>query len=152
MKTLRNNRVTNREGGASLIEFALLAPLLILLLLGIVEFGWKFGQFNDVRHGTREGARFAAVDAGSNTDIRDHVCDSMDLDAGVTSLEIELSEGGGDVGDTGWISVTASVDSLTGAPLISVFLPSELSSRVDFRLEQDADSWGDTGGTPLTCP
>ncbi|HIE21686.1 MAG TPA: pilus assembly protein, partial [Acidimicrobiia bacterium] len=38
------------DRGAALIEFALLMPLLIILILGIVEFGWKFGQFNDVRH------------------------------------------------------------------------------------------------------
>ena len=42
------------ERGASLVEFAILAPLLIVLVLGIVEFGWLFSQNNDVRHGPRE--------------------------------------------------------------------------------------------------
>ena len=49
------------ERGASLVEFALIMPLLLILVLGIVEFGYLFAQFNEVRHAAREGARYAAV-------------------------------------------------------------------------------------------
>ena len=49
------------ERGASLVEFALTAPFLILLLLGIIEFGWAFNQNLDVRHGARETARLVDV-------------------------------------------------------------------------------------------
>ncbi|MDX1747957.1 MAG: TadE/TadG family type IV pilus assembly protein, partial [Halobacteriales archaeon] len=83
----------DRERGAALVEFAVLAPLLILLVLGIVEFGWKFGQFNDVRHGAREGGRYAAVDGDGtgNAAIHTRVCQAMDgLSAGITQLRVEL--------------------------------------------------------------
>lgn len=145
------------ERGAALVEFAVLAPLLILLVLGIVEFGWLFGQFNDVRHGAREGARFAAVNAGDNTAIRDTVCSSMDgLDAGMTSIEIELEQtdtdgNGMDRGDTGRIVVTAEVGSLSSAPFITSFLPDELSSDLEFRIEQDPSLWSATT-TAMACP
>lgn len=143
---------SHNDRGANLVEFALLAPLLILLVLGIVEFGWKFSQFNDVRHAAREGARFAAVNAGNNTDIENHVCATMDAFAGgVTSVQIILDEGGGAVGDTGNIQVIATVASLTGAPLITTFLPTDLSSDIDFRLEQPAIDWGDTTPPHLSC-
>jgi Flp pilus assembly protein TadG len=136
------------EKGAALVEFAVLAPLLIILVLGIVEFGWLFGQYNDVRHGAREGARFAAVNAGDSSEVRDTVCSAMDgLDAGMTLITIELDRDGDDRGDTGTIAVTAEVSSLSGVPLISGFLPSELSSAIEFRLEQPA-TW--TVGS-LTC-
>ena len=151
------------QAGAALVELAILAPLLIVLVLGVVEFGWLFGQFNDVRHGAREGARFAAVNAGDNDDIADTVCMAMDgLDAGMTSIEIEFShiESYGNAseitrGDKGSITVTATVSSLSGVPLISGFLPSQLTSDVEFRLEQDPTSWSDISGSPIvktSCP
>jgi Flp pilus assembly protein TadG len=140
------------ERGASLVEFAIMAPLLILLLLGIVEFGWVFAQNNDVRHGAREGARFAAVDAGNNAAIRTYVCQTMEgLSAGITTLEVGVDQGSGIRGGTGSITVRATIASLSGAPVISSFLPTTLESVISFRLEQDADSWNTVGLTAVTC-
>lgn len=51
------------DEGAALVEFAIIAPLLFLLIFGIMEFGWAFLQNMDVRHGAREGARLAAVNS-----------------------------------------------------------------------------------------
>lgn len=144
---LRGRSFTEREKGASLVEFALIAPLLILLLLGIIEFGWLFGQYNDVRHGAREGARLASVDGGTNQEIADYVCDSMDLSNGGT-LEVDLARTGNTIGATGMATVTLSVDSLSGAPFITTFLPSELESSVSFRLEQ-VPNWIEADD--LTC-
>jgi Flp pilus assembly protein TadG len=142
--------VENRDRGASLVEFALIAPLLILLVFGIIEFGWLFGQFNDVRHGVREGARFAAVNAGTSVQIKDKVCASMEgLTAGMSSITVDLVEGGPDVGDQSTITVTADVTSLSGAPIITAFLPSQLSSTVTFRQEQQPTNWGTQAGQ--TC-
>ena len=133
------------ESGASLVEFAVLAPLLIILVLGIVEFGWLFGQLNDVRHGAREGARFAAVDGGNNAAIRLNVCQAMDgLSAGMSDIRVQLTDGGGTRGDIATIRVEADVDSLSGTPLITTFLPSDLESEIDFRLEKDV-SWTSDG-------
>jgi hypothetical protein len=135
------------ERGASLVEFALLAPFLILLLLGIIEFGYFMGEFNDVRHGAREGARLAAVNAGDNSLLDTETCDSMDL---TSNLTVQFDRGGGDIGDTGSIGVSASPDSLSGIGLIEAFLPKTLQSTVEFRLEQPADDWSSHGPTP--CP
>ena len=78
------HKIKSRENGASLVEFALIAPFLLLLLLGIVEFGYLFGQYNEVRHAAREGARYAAVsypdlDGGGigSSDVVEAVCDSI---------------------------------------------------------------------------
>ncbi|MCZ6566869.1 MAG: pilus assembly protein, partial [Actinobacteria bacterium] len=49
------------EKRANLVEFAILAPFLILLLFGIIEFAWVFATNLDVKHGAREGARITAV-------------------------------------------------------------------------------------------
>ncbi|MGQ0848910.1 MAG: TadE/TadG family type IV pilus assembly protein [Actinomycetota bacterium] len=138
------------ERGANLVEFAILAPLLILLLFGIIEFGWLFGQYNDVRHGAREGARFAAVDAGDTNAVRDSICTAMEgLSAGMSSIVIDLTDSA-TVGTQSTVTVTATITSLSGLPLITTFLPSQLSSTVTFRLEQPSSQWG--GATGLACP
>jgi len=136
-----------KDRGASLVEFALTAPFLILLLLGIIEFGYLFGEFNDVRHGAREGARAAAVNAGDNTFLHQRTCDAMDLTSGVS---VRFTDGStGSVGDIAEVRVAATPSSLSGLGLIEVFLPATLESTVEFRLEQDSD-WSTDAG-PASC-
>lgn len=155
---------TSREGGASLVEFALVAPFLLILLLGIIEFGFLFGQYNEVRHAAREGARYAAVsnpdrDGGGvgNSDVVDAVCESINLPGStVTVIMREVDADGNpindgsspDRGDYGEVTITATIDSLSGAPIITSFLPSQLDNTATFRLEQDA---GWTAGGTGTC-
>ncbi len=50
-----------RDEGQDLVEFALIAPLLFLLLFGILEFGVVIWRYNTVANAAREGARAAAV-------------------------------------------------------------------------------------------
>ncbi|WP_296710270.1 TadE family protein [Eubacterium sp.] len=49
------------EKGQDIVEFALVLPILALLLFGIIDYGWIF--FNEARIGNaaREGARFAVM-------------------------------------------------------------------------------------------
>jgi len=58
------------ESGAELIEVALTLPLLLLVLLGIIEFGFLFQEYEVVTNAAREGARIAALvpSAGYTTD------------------------------------------------------------------------------------
>lgn len=140
----------SRERGAALVEMAFVAPFLVILLLGMVEFGWMFGQFNEVRHAAREAARFAAVSepdlTGDGTfdedDVLEAVCDALNL-SGSGTVDVEIDQVTGDeIGDTAEVEVVLNVDSLTGAPIISSFLPSQLGNTARFRLEQPAD-WSD---------
>jgi len=57
----RTARVRRRSSGASLVEFALVAPVLFLVVFGIVEFGMGLNDYQSLRQGVREGARQAAV-------------------------------------------------------------------------------------------
>lgn len=49
------------ERGVAALEFALVLPILVMLLLGIVEYGMIFGDQLALTHAAREGARLAAV-------------------------------------------------------------------------------------------
>ena len=49
------------ESGAELIEFALVFPLLLLVFLGIIDFGLLFQKYEVVTNAAREGARVAVL-------------------------------------------------------------------------------------------
>jgi Flp pilus assembly protein TadG len=50
-----------RQDGASAVEFALIAPLLFMLVFGIIGFGLAFLQVQSIRAAVREGGRAAAT-------------------------------------------------------------------------------------------
>jgi hypothetical protein len=50
-----------RQGGQSLTEFALVAPLFFLLLFAIIEAGRFIYYYETLSNATREGARYAIV-------------------------------------------------------------------------------------------
>jgi uncharacterized protein (UPF0333 family) len=49
------------EAGQAVVEFALVAGLLLLLVFGITQFGQAFNTVNDETHLASEAARYAAV-------------------------------------------------------------------------------------------
>ena len=58
----RAARFARREGGAVAIEAALLTPLLLLLLFGIIEFGMLYKDYLAVTSSVRAGARMASAE------------------------------------------------------------------------------------------
>jgi Flp pilus assembly protein TadG len=49
------------EAGVAVVEFALVAPLLLILVFGIIDLGRAYSTLNQLAASAREGARFAAV-------------------------------------------------------------------------------------------
>jgi hypothetical protein len=60
-----------KQEGAAAVEFALIAPILVILVFGILQFGVAFLHVQTIRSAVREGARYAAV-GGTKTDIQQH--------------------------------------------------------------------------------
>ncbi|MCA1674362.1 MAG: pilus assembly protein, partial [Actinobacteria bacterium] len=63
-------QATSRSGnerGAALVEFALILPLFMMLILGMFSGGIAYNQKLDVTHATREGARYGATVAETQT-------------------------------------------------------------------------------------
>ena len=54
-------RADRGESGAATVELALLLPLLLLILFGIIEFGRGFNMQLSMSHGAREGVRVLAL-------------------------------------------------------------------------------------------
>ena len=60
-KATRIRRRSRGEDGQAVVEFALVLPLLLMLLLGIVQFGTVFRDYIALTDATRVGARHASV-------------------------------------------------------------------------------------------
>src|SRR3990172_11929542 len=52
----------NKEKGAVAVEFAMLLPLLVFLVTGIIQFGILFNNYIAITHAAREGVRWAALE------------------------------------------------------------------------------------------
>jgi Flp pilus assembly protein TadG len=63
MQQLRKNK---NERGQTMTEFALVLPMLVVLMLGIVQFGVAFNNYVTLTDAVRAGARKAAVSRQSS--------------------------------------------------------------------------------------
>jgi Flp pilus assembly protein TadG len=59
-------KLSNKDGNA-IIEFALILPLLLLVVFGVTEFGRAIMVTNSLNTASREGARLAVVSSISDT-------------------------------------------------------------------------------------
>jgi Flp pilus assembly protein TadG len=113
----RLRKLGSDERGAALVEFALVLPLLLVLLFGMVDFGKAFNYWIDGTHLSSEGARWAVVNKnpGSGT-LQEYIqqqADTPELKSGGTGtvgtpLQVCISfpNGTADVGDP--VNVSAS--------------------------------------------
>ena len=70
----------SRDEGVAAVEFALILPVLALLLFGVLEFGRVWSQYQVFQGAAREGARCAAVQASgfSDCDIQPAINNAAD--------------------------------------------------------------------------
>ena len=55
------NKALNRQTGIATVEFAIVLPLLLVLLLGVTEIGRAMIRYNALTKAAQEGARYAAA-------------------------------------------------------------------------------------------
>jgi Flp pilus assembly protein TadG len=79
------------ERGATAVEFAFIVPLLLVLVLGIVEFGHAFQVQGTLSAAAREGVRLMALQndpAAARAAVRDA---ASSLNPGITDAQIAIS-------------------------------------------------------------
>src|SRR4029453_18049605 len=72
MKRLKKN-----ERGAALLEAAITVPIILLISVGIFEFGKAYQTWQVLTNASREGARFAVIEGVSDADVRKRVGDYL---------------------------------------------------------------------------
>jgi Flp pilus assembly protein TadG len=103
-----SRRLREDETGVALVEFALVLPLLLVLLFGMLDFGRAFNYWIDATHLANEGARWAVVNKNPGTgSLQQFVQQQADTD--------ELRNGGSSaVPDPLEVCITFPPDSVTG--------------------------------------
>lgn len=61
-------RFWRREGGATLVEFALVLPVVLLVIIGILDFGRAVTAYVTMSNASREGLRYATLHPASTPD------------------------------------------------------------------------------------
>ncbi|OGS70228.1 MAG: hypothetical protein A2Y96_00535 [Firmicutes bacterium RBG_13_65_8] len=90
LTTLRRKIMRNRRGQA-LVELALVIPVLLALVLGIVEFGRLFSAYMTIQHAAREGARLGVLGATDAEILSRVYANSPTLD--LAQLSVTVSPG-----------------------------------------------------------
>jgi Flp pilus assembly protein TadG len=85
------NRVIRRHKrrAAAVVEMAVVLPILLTILFGIIEFGWMFMVYNNMTNAAREGCRVAALEGSTETDINTRISKYMTL-VGLTNYQVTL--------------------------------------------------------------
>jgi Flp pilus assembly protein TadG len=66
-------RSADEERGAALVEFALAVPLLLVVIAGIVDFGFAYQRYEVITNAAREGARLASLPGYEAPDVEAYV-------------------------------------------------------------------------------
>jgi Flp pilus assembly protein TadG len=107
----RLKQLTRSDKGAAAVEFAIVLPILVIMLLGIIDFGLYFYNDLQITHATRNAARYLSVG------------DVADANAAILSTHlISTSLGGASMspattGNPTTVSVQATYSFLTPLPV-----------------------------------
>jgi Flp pilus assembly protein TadG len=124
-----------REEGQAATELALVLPLLVVLLLGVVQVTLVARDQILVVHAAREAARQAAVDARPQA-VRAAAVRAATESLKADRIRAETSHIGG---VNGMVTVRIAYVAPTGVPLLGPLLPDvTLQARATMRREADA--------------
>jgi Flp pilus assembly protein TadG len=85
-------RVKARRAAAA-VELAVVTPVLLTMLFGIIEFGWMFTVRQALVTATREGARTAVLPGSTTADVVNRVTEFLQP-LGLTGYTTTVQEGG----------------------------------------------------------
>ena len=85
MRVWRDSREARTESGAVAVEFALVVPVLLLVLFGIVDFGLMINRDSLVNNSAREAARRGTLvpEHGAIEEVAESVLESLPGDVAV---------------------------------------------------------------------
>lgn len=124
-----------KENGQAMVEFALVLPILILLVGGIIDFGWIYFNQISVNNATREETRYIAIhyysikddpdlETDTATNIQTKVGNSVISSPAVTEINA-VSDGKGGYKIT--VNFTGNMRILT--PILASIIGDEYTSK-----------------------
>ena len=118
------HRFMAEETGQNIVEFALLLPILMYILMGIMQFGLVFAAYLTINNAVREGARWgsisvydvSALQAGSDEIRHDGVRERIITGRGILNIPTSGSTSNFDSGDATWAVATVATDCFSQSP------------------------------------
>jgi len=101
------------EDGQALVEMALVLPILLLMLLGMIQFGFVLSGQIALSSAAREGARLAATGTADMV-VRNHLRDILAASPLLSNIEVEIQPAAGARVFGGQVTVRVRA----GSPLI----------------------------------
>jgi Flp pilus assembly protein TadG len=123
-----------RQRGAAAVEFALVLPVLLLIVLGTVDWGWFFYVSQVVTNAAREGARVGSLTpiggSDATAELEAEATSKQYLDgAGLTGATIDALT----VGNGIQVTVTYPAGSLTGFLPLKSLMPANTKAVAQMR-------------------
>ncbi len=123
-----------------MVEFALILPIFLLILCGIIDFGWLFYNQLSLNNACREGARYAVVNTADNADtqaIINHIENTTTTVFANDGIDITVAYSAPADPTSGDITVSLEADISFFTPVLSTILGKEktITSTVIMKVE-----------------
>lgn len=125
----------SRAKGQSLVETALVLPIIILILTGIIDFGFLFNNYLMITNVSREGARSAVV-GNSDADIHTAI-DNMTPTLNHSKLTVTITPAQELRKKGEQVTVEVEYDNSLLTPVIAAIIPNpvHLKAKTVMRVE-----------------
>ncbi len=123
---------TRKHKGQALVEIALVLPILLMLVLGIIEFGRILNAYIMVSNASREAARYYSIrstDTNINNKVKDLVIEKVP-NIGINRDNITIN-----VGNPGTAEEKVTVTVPCDLELITPIIKDIISSTGTFRIQ-----------------
>ncbi len=135
-----------KRRGTSVVEFAIIAPVFFLFVLGIIEYGRMVMVYQVITNASRMGARIAVLEDSTRSQIEsqvDQYLDDMGMGQASSTAWARDEETGADIsdfslletGDTVGVTVTVTFDQVSWLPSPMFLGGRELSATTQMRRE-----------------
>lgn len=107
--------VNNKRKGQTFVEFVVILPILLAIIMAIIEFGWVFYGWITITSSAREGARVYAVTKDESDAFEAVKTASTGFGEDDISVSFELEDGEtGDEEKYAYITVSGKFDTILG--------------------------------------
>lgn len=136
-KMTTKRRLRRERRGAAAVEFALIAPLMLLFTFGMIEISRMMMVKNAATQASREGARVAVLPGSESDDVRTRVQEElslMSIDVATIELEPEIISNA-PPGSNVTVRIRVNPDDVSWVPSFLTFTIPEISATSVMRRE-----------------
>jgi Flp pilus assembly protein TadG len=121
-------KIHRNDKGQSMVEMAIILPVLLLILFSIFEFGRILGAYMLIHDLARDGVRYGVVGM-SDQSIKDHIMEH-DSFLNINSDDINITPSIRSLGSALTVGIDYEIEIIT--PIISSIVPNPINLRAEY--------------------